>query len=330
MKVDENGAMERNQIIQGDCLEVLKGIADNSFTAVVTDPPYGLSQQPDMREVLKHWLAGDDYEHRGGGFMGKEWDSFVPGPKIWTEIMRVLKPGGHILSFFGTRTYDIGVTAMRLAGAEVRDKIDYYCELEDYKSWVHGQGFPKSLNISKALEKSGHSEEAVKFVGYGSSLKPAHEPIACFGGSGSPLGASEAPFRYEAKASSKERNKGCSKLFWRVDPEGPVAIDEDEYNRLEGENEAGKDKEGFEPRRISVGNCHPTVKPIELCRYLVRLVKMPEDNLILDPFMGSGSVLCACILEGCDFVGIDKDPLSMRIADARVHYFRCLGEGGLK
>ena len=70
--------------------------------------------------------------------MGKSWDSFVPGPKIWEEVMRVLKPGAHILSFSGTRTYDLMVTAMRLAGAEIRDKIDVHCDVSSYMSWVYG------------------------------------------------------------------------------------------------------------------------------------------------------------------------------------------------
>lgn len=143
----------RNKLFIGDCLEVLREIPDNTFSAVLTDPPYGLSAQPDMKDVLKHWLNGDDYEHRGGGFMGKDWDSFVPGPKVWEEVMRVLKPGGHIFSFAGTRTYDLMVTAMRIAGSEVRDKMSFFCELDDTFSWTYGQGFPKSLNIQKACEK---------------------------------------------------------------------------------------------------------------------------------------------------------------------------------
>jgi hypothetical protein len=112
--------------------------------AVVTDPPYGLSKEPDMAEVLRHWLAGDDYQHQGAGFMGKTWDSFVPGPSIWRECLRVLKPGGHQLAFFGTRTQDMGTLAIRLAGFEIRDSI----------AWVYGTGFPKSMDVSKAIDKS--------------------------------------------------------------------------------------------------------------------------------------------------------------------------------
>lgn len=115
----------------------------DSVDAIVCDPPYGLSREPNMVEVLRHWLAGDDYTHTGSGFMGKSWDSFVPGPSVWREAYRVLKPGGYLIAFFGTRTYDLGTLAIRLAGFEIRDQL----------AWVFGQGFPKSYDIAQALEK---------------------------------------------------------------------------------------------------------------------------------------------------------------------------------
>lgn len=149
------------QLHNGDCFEVLKDLADNSIDAVVTDPPYGLnSKEPDMAEVLKHWLAGDDAPVKGSGFMGKAWDKFVPGPAVWREVFRVLKPGGHLLSFFGSRTYDMGALAIRLAGFEIRDQI----------MWIYGSGFPKSLNVEKATQQA-------EWGGWGTALKPAHEPI---------------------------------------------------------------------------------------------------------------------------------------------------------
>lgn len=190
-------------VINMECLIGMRMmLADNSIDAVVTDPPYGLSKQPDMNEVLRHWLNGDDYVHTGGGFMGKTWDSFVPGPSIWKEVFRVLKPGGHLLAFFGTRTYDLGTLAIRLAGFEIRDQID----------WVYGSGFPKSLDVSKAIDKAAgvhfdsipasgvgfmnaageggynvtknqlirtgqSTDEAKQWQGWGTALKPAHEPI---------------------------------------------------------------------------------------------------------------------------------------------------------
>lgn len=120
-------------------------LAPDSVDSIVCDPPYGLSKEPDAAEVLRHWLNGDDYTHDGNGFMGRSWDSFVPGPAVWRETYRVLKPGGYLLAFFGTRTYDLGVMAIRLAGFEIRDEI----------AWCYGSGFPKSLDVSKAIDKAG-------------------------------------------------------------------------------------------------------------------------------------------------------------------------------
>lgn len=131
------------KIIHGDCFEELKKLPDHSVDSVVTDPPYGLSKEPDIREVLTKWLNGEDYEHRGGGFMGKSWDSFVPGPAIWREVYRVLKPGGHALVFAGARTQDLMTISLRLAGFEVRDVIE----------WLYFSGFPKSLDVSKEFDK---------------------------------------------------------------------------------------------------------------------------------------------------------------------------------
>ncbi len=131
------------QYAVGDALAELRVLPDNSVDSIVTDPPYGLSKEPDPIEVLTHWLAGDDYVHRGGGFMGKTWDSFVPGPSVWKECLRVLKPGGHLLCFAGTRTVDLMGISIRLGGFEIRDEI----------SWVYGSGFPKSMDVSKAIDK---------------------------------------------------------------------------------------------------------------------------------------------------------------------------------
>lgn len=185
-------------------IDVLPTIPADSIDSVVCDPPYGLSVQPNMAEVLTHWLAGDDYRHTGGGFMGKSWDSFVPGPATWKEVFRVLKPGGFALVFAGTRTVDLMGVSLRLAGFEIRDQI----------SWHYGSGFPKSLDISKALDKASGVEREVigqqdvgpdmtgdndrrnegarriaditgapvtdsarQWEGWGTALKPATEPI---------------------------------------------------------------------------------------------------------------------------------------------------------
>lgn len=130
-------------IYHGDCLDVLKTIPDNSVDSCVTDPPYGLSREPDIVEVLTKWLDGEDYHRRGGGFMGKTWDSFVPGPSVWREVYRVLKPGAHLLCFAGTRTQDLMTISLRLAGFEIRDVVE----------WLYFSGFPKSLDVGKAFDR---------------------------------------------------------------------------------------------------------------------------------------------------------------------------------
>lgn len=135
--------MNVNVIIHGDNIEVLKSYPDNSIDSIVTDAPYGLGKEPDPVKVMKAWAECGHYDVVGKGFTGKTWDAFVPQPAFWKECFRVLKPGGHMLCFFGTRTYDWGVMAMRFAGFEVRDCLQ----------WIYSTGFPKSLDISKAIDK---------------------------------------------------------------------------------------------------------------------------------------------------------------------------------
>jgi len=165
----------------GDCLDVLRTMPDCSIDAVVTDPPYGLS------------------------FMGKKWDYDVPTVEVWREVFRVLKPGGHLLAFAGTRTQHRMCVNIEDAGFEIRDMI----------AWVYGSGFPKSLDVSKALDKAAGAEREVvgrysdngrkcpkhqnthatwegdamvditapateaanQWSGWGTALKPAMEPI---------------------------------------------------------------------------------------------------------------------------------------------------------
>jgi len=204
--------LQLNKIYNQNCKEGMKLLPDNSISSIVTDPPYGLSKEPDIVEVLTNWLNNEEYIHNSKGFMNVAWDSFVPNPSIWKEAYRVLKPGGYLLCFASTRTYDLMCISLRLAGFEIRDQIDY----------IYGSGFPKSMDISKQIDKkfgaereiigegkyfnrqpnglascnvTGFSseigkrhgsngyitepsaEEAKQFNGYGTNLKPAHEPI---------------------------------------------------------------------------------------------------------------------------------------------------------
>jgi DNA modification methylase len=154
-----------HQVIQGDCLKEMAKLPDNSIDAVVTDPPYGLSQhsQPDITEALTAWISGQPYTKKGGGFMGATWDSFVPGPEVWREVFRVLKPGGHALVFASSRTQDLMAIALRLSGFELRDTI----------LWVYGSGFPKSHDISKAIDREAGAEREVVGIGKGAGSSRA-------------------------------------------------------------------------------------------------------------------------------------------------------------
>ena len=166
-------------LMLGDCLERMKELDDNSVDSIVTDPPYGLS------------------------FMGKHWDKGVPSAEIWAEALRVLKPGGHLLAFAGTRTQHRMAVNIEDAGFEIRDMI----------AWVYGSGFPKSMNVGKAIDKAAGAsrvvlaerenrstfdpdaqggggfqrgtiqitapatEAAKQWDGWGTALKPALEPV---------------------------------------------------------------------------------------------------------------------------------------------------------
>src|SRR5699024_10208633 len=136
------------KLYHGDCLEELKNLDDNSIDAVICDPPYGLSntKPQQVADVLKAWVTGDTVSvpAKKGGFMGADWDSFVPPPAVWEECMRVLKPGGHMVVFAGARTQDLMGLSIRLAGFEIRDTL----------GWVYGSGFPKSMDVSKAIDRS--------------------------------------------------------------------------------------------------------------------------------------------------------------------------------
>jgi hypothetical protein len=142
----------RVAVHHGDCLDVLRTLPDCSVDAVVTDPPYGLAEHPrsNVERALLAWLTGDrEHVPDGRGFMGRDWDRFVPPPAVWDECFRVLKPGGHLLAFAAPRTYDLMAISIRLAGLteaaapEIRDTI----------TWLTGQGFPKSLDVGKAIDR---------------------------------------------------------------------------------------------------------------------------------------------------------------------------------
>ena len=382
----ETSSTAKSLCALGDCLEIMRDIPDGSIDAIVTDPPYGLSDHrtSDVFSCLSSWLAGQEYRPNKKGFMGRTWDSWVPGPEVWREVFRVLKPGGHVVAFAGSRTHDLMSMALRLAGFECRDAImDLYAtsdaarEFVDSLSegqrkalatalpadigvlWTYGSGFPKSLDVSKAIDKAagvefdavpaagvgfmnaegaggynvtknqlvrkGESTDAARqWQGWGTALKPAFEPALLFR---KPLVGTVAE-NVLAHGTGALNIDGC-----RVEDGGdetskgrfPANLIHDGSDEALGvfPGEAGGSAARFfycaKASKTDRGtdNSHPTVKPTELMRYLVRLVT-PLGGTVLDPFMGSGSTGKAAVLEGFHFLGVEQDPSYFKIATERI------------
>ena len=297
-----------SKLFNGDCLEKFSQLQCDCVDAIVTDPPYGLS------------------------FMGKKWDYEVPSIDIWKECLRVLKPGGHLLSFSSARTYHRMACNVEDAGFEIRDQI----------MWVYGSGFPKGKT----------------------QLKPSHEPIvmARKGGKKQELriddcrvGKEERINNISGKANNcydpifKQTKKKClgrwpanlihdgseevvnlfpevktgdNKPYKRKTREGNTYGKFNEYSTYTNKGSNGSAARFFYCAKASnsdrgKGNYHPTVKPIDLMRYLIRLV-CPVGSVVLDPFMGSGTTGKAALEEGMEFIGIEQSEEYMDISKKRL------------
>ncbi len=368
--------------LEGDCLEILRSLDDNSVDAVVTDPPYGLAEHKPAALItaLTAWASGDrEHVPDGKGFMGRDWDAFVPPPAVWDECLRVLKPGGYLLAFAGSRTTDLMGLSVRMAGFEIRDTI----------MWVYGSGFPKSKNIGGGL---------------GTALKPAQEPIivarkplastvagnvlahgtgalnidACRVGDGTGVvtfdryagDRSREDYRTGTVANQQPSGRGRwpSNVVLTHHPDcadpGPCT---DGCPVAELDQQSGTLKSGymrpevdrstrqgaaygeFSARTATAtygdsggasrffpvfryqakaparerpevdGAKHPTVKPLALMQWLVRLVT-PPGGIVLDPFAGSGTTLEAARAEGFDAIGIERDPAYYQLILRRLGY----------
>ena len=139
-------------IHHADVLDALRAMPDNSFHGCLTDPPYGLSQgkKGGTGQASENLKSPAGRSRATTGFMGHTWDAFVPPAEVWREVLRVLRPGAHLLAFGGTRTFHRLMCAIEDAGFEVRD-----CMM-----WLYGSGFPKSLDVSKALDNAGGDSPA--------------------------------------------------------------------------------------------------------------------------------------------------------------------------
>jgi len=288
------------QLHLDDCLDVLATLPDNSVDSIVTDPPYGLS------------------------FMGKKWDYDVPSVAIWEQCLRVLKPGGHLLAFAGTRTQHRMACRIEDAGFEIRDMI----------AWVYGSGFPKSHNL-----EGDHK-------GWGTALKPALEPITmarkpfsstvaanviqygtgAINVDGCRVGT-ETRLNQSAGNKNLEHRTTVTPVSSHNETDGRECVGRWPANIIhDGSNEAALSlksgarffytaKAGKVDRESE--NNHPTVKPTMLMAYLCRLITQPGGT-ILDPFMGSGSTGKAATINGFRFIGIERDPEYHKISEARI------------
>ncbi len=368
-KLGEVVTLGRHTLHCGDCLEVMRSMPDASVDAIVTDPPYGI------------------------GFMGKGWDCAVPGDDFAAEALRVLKPGGHLIAFAATRTVHRLTVALEDAGLEIRDQI----------AWVQWQGFPKSHDVSKALDQHhgmertvpvGESysvpnaktvnphfiaiegqrapgsrtveyqtmepatEDAKKWEGWGTALKPAYEPcvlarkplegtvaenVLAHGVGGINIDGCRYAYGDPAWPGPGQRwEDGDPKALPTADGAawgGALNARISQSNDLgrwpanlyacpkasRGEREAGCEEMqtvttkpagpgGWDPKVL--GNHHPTVKPVGLMRWLVRLVT-PPGATVLEPFCGSGTTLLAAHSENVRCIGIEREPGYCDIIRAR-------------
>lgn len=323
---------ERWRLYVGDCLETMRGMEAGSVDAVVTDPPYGLE------------------------FMGKDWDGSVPGAAFWSEALRVAKPGAYLLAFGGTRTFHRLTVAIEDAGWEIRDCLSWLYgsgfpkshnlrgEREGWgtalkPSWepiimarkplrgtvaanveAFGTG---ALNIDgcrigteeiTTLNTPGVDKFAHKFSGslvpkVGNTTHTGRWPANVLldpeaaAAVDSQAGEEVCRFFYVAKPDKSERDEGLDGLALR---------------QAGVKNDSGRGYSETDPHReILRRNHHPTVKPVDLMRYLCRLVT-PPAGLVLDPFMGSGTTGRAAIQEGFAFVGCELSPEYAEIAARRI------------
>ena len=342
-----------NGIICGDSRYELVNLSDDSIDSIVTDPPYEL------------------------GFMNRGWDKtgVAYDVDLWCQCLRVLKPGGHLLSFGGTRTYHRMVCAIEDAGFEIRDQLQ----------WIYGSGFPKGLDISKAIDKrlgmkrkivgvnqraakrnprakntgvQGRlygsdtrmgddfvvtvpaSSEAQKWDGWGTCLKPANEPIVLarkpisektiadnvlkWGTGG--LNIDECRIGDDVVGWGENSSSGYGGLDSSVPRPvqgrfpADVLFDEPAAEILDKQKKGASRffyvSKASKKERGEFNN-HPTVKPLDLMRYLVRLVT-PPGGIVLDPFAGSGTTGLACMDEGFDFILIERDPSNIDIIHRRL------------
>jgi site-specific DNA-methyltransferase (adenine-specific) len=313
------------EIIEGDCLEEMKKYPDNHFSCIVTDPPYGIS------------------------FMGIDWDHEVPDKSFWEECYRIAKPGAFLVAMGGTRKFHRLTCAIEDSGFEIRDCISWlygtgfpkshnYLGLKGYGTALKPAWEPCIVamkpcegTFAQNAEKWGQAGLNIGESTIGSELLLSRiRGVAKIGTFKNSEGGSTSArkgrwpanvimdeeaaalldeqhpiasrFFYCAKASASERNFGLSALQSKA------------THRLNPGIGGGKD-----PKAPTFDkNYHPTIKPLKLMKYLIKLVMPPENGLLLDPFAGSGTTILAAKHLGFSGIGIEKDASYCEIARARL------------
>ncbi|HEU4905471.1 MAG TPA: site-specific DNA-methyltransferase [Solirubrobacterales bacterium] len=321
-------------LLEGDCLEVLGELESESVDAIVTDPPYGIGFQHERWDsaAIREAAAKAGHDRLSPN------EAFETWCRIWaTECRRVMKPGAFLAAFGSPRTYHRLACGVEDAGLEIRDTL----------MWLYAEGMPKSRHypggrattlkpafepiVLTRRELDGTTEETIARHGTGAlntescrveGRHPAnvildHDPDCQKRGCapGCPVAAADAcagegrarlapsRFLYCPKATRRERDAGCEELPRRALDLFP--------NAQKGDKKPAQ-----------VRNPHPTVKPLELMRWLVRLL-CPPEGLVLDPTAGSGTTGAAAALEGRRFIGIELESAYVEIAAARIaHHSR--------
>jgi len=315
--------MKRWTLQRGDVQKHIPCYDDDNFDGAFCDPPYGF------------------------GFMGKSWDKSVPSTEVWAELWRACKPGASLLAFGGPRTIHRLACNIEDAGWQIRDKV----------YWLHGQGFPKSHDIGKALEKRGH--ESRGWEGYGTALKPAAEEVVwamkpiegsfaknvqhygCgglningsrIGDTGGTKRSHQALYPRNPDGSEDRSNPwrtghSVEKLDQGRWPTN-VILDEKSAVQLDQHERSGPSRFFFvskPSRKEKLNNNHPTVKPLAICEHLARLILPPKRETprqLIVPFSGSGSEMLGGLMAGWDHVtGIEMDDHFCDIAKQRLSKF---------
>lgn len=294
------------RLIHAECVEAMGKLDARSFDAVVTDPPYELS------------------------FMNRRWDSAGTAfaASTWAAALRVLKPGGHLLAFGSPRTSHRMVCAIEDAGFEIRDTLQ----------WLYGTGYPKKRTMLKPacepivlarvpLEgtvKANEQKWGVGAVNIDPCRIASDEEIP----SVKATRLTDYPQSYKGDGAGWGRTRGGAAgdtVDWKPHEEGRwpsnALFDPEAASELEQGN-PGVSRFFYCSSKVTrtergEGNNHPTVKPLDLMRWLVRLV-VSKGGRVLDPFCGTGSTGLACLAEGVQFVGIEREEEYVALAERRL------------